>query len=500
MRFFGEFLNTFFTMYRLMLYFLGTLVVVAIVLSALGFLPYRPLDIALQTIAFVALCWAANTFLARLVKTKPNFESPIITALILSLIAGPFSLPEEWLPLVVMAGAAMASKYLLVRSKSHVFNPAAFGVVVSALVLQYPASWWVGSKFMLPFVLVGGLLMVRRIRRFPLVLSFLGLYLGFLSLEPLLAAGSSLLQVATLVQNLLFSSPLLFFAFVMLVEPLTAPQTPLARTQFGVLVGGTFFLLQRFASAIPFSLEFALLLGNAFFALTSPGFRQSFVLRKKENLAPSISNFWLEPVRPFSFRAGQFLEYTLAHAHSDARGMRRYFTIASSPKETQILLCSRFSEKGSSFKKALAAMQEGQEIIASKVAGDFVLPPDKTKKIAFIAGGIGVTPFRSMVKYLLDTNQSRNIVLLYGAEKEGDLVFRDVFQKAQTKFGMKSVYVTEGFIDEKVIVREVPDFKERIFYVSGPEPMVQALGKTLGNMGVPRKQIKRDYFPGYKAV
>jgi len=163
MRFIAAFLNAL-GMYRLMLYFLSVLVGASVVLSAFGVLPYRAGDIVLQTIAFGAVCWGLNTLLARVVKTKPNFESPLISALILSLIAGPLSLPGEWYVLALMAGAAMVSKYVLVRNKSHVFNPAAFGVVVSALVLGYPASWWVGSKAMLPFVVVGGLLM-RTVRK-----------------------------------------------------------------------------------------------------------------------------------------------------------------------------------------------------------------------------------------------------------------------------------------------------------------------------------------------
>lgn len=496
MRFIAALLNAV-TMYRLMLYFLSVLVGASVVLSAFGVLPYRAGDIVLQTIAFGAICWGLNTLLARVVKTKPNFESPLISALILSLIAGPLSLPGEWYVLVIMAGAAMVSKYVLVRNKSHVFNPAAFGVVVSALVLGYPASWWVGSKAMLPFVVVGGLLMIRRIRRFHLLLIFFAVYLVLLSLDAVLLRGNSISQAGTIVWNLFLASPLVFFAFVMLVEPSSAPQISLRRLQFGGLVGAVLFALQRFASAIPFSLELSLLLGNVFARMLSPDFRQSFLLQKKENLASSISSFWFEPTRPFLFQAGQFLQYTLGHAHADSRGTRRYFTIASSPLEKQILVCSRFSEKGSTFKKALSVMKPGDEIIASKVAGDFVLPKDPANKLAFIAGGIGITPFRSIVKHLLDKNQSRDIVLLYGAKSEEEFIFRDIFEEAQERFGMKNVYVTKGFIDGRIVEQEIPDFKERTFYVSGPESMVELLEKTLAGMGVSRKHIKRDYFPGY---
>jgi len=487
------------TMYRLMLYFLSILVGVGVLLSAFGVLPYSAWDIFLQAIVFVVICWGSNTFLSRVLRTKPNFESSIITALILTLVIGPVSLPGEWVVVVVTSLAAMVSKYLFVQRKSHIFNPAAIGMFVSMIVLGYPATWWVGSELMLPTVFAGGVLVVRKTRRFHLVVSFLGVYVGLLVLDILLARGGGFSQLGNLVQNLVLFSPIFFFSFVMLIEPLTAPQTHGRRLYFGSFVGAVLFTFQRFVPAIPFSLETALLFGNVFARIVNPDFRQSFVLQRKESVASSISSFWFEPTRPFLFQAGQFLEYTLGHAHADSRGMRRYFTIASSPTEKQILVCSRFSEKGSTFKKALSAMKPGDEIIASKIAGDFVLPKDPTSKLAFIAGGIGITPFRSIVKHLLDKNQSRDIVLLYGAKSEEELVFRDIFEEAHERFGMKDVYVTKGFIDGRIIEQEVPDFKERTFYVSGPEPMVKAVEKMLAGMGVPRKHIKRDYFPGYEA-
>lgn len=210
------------------------------------------------------------------------------------------------------------------------------------------------------------------------------------------------------------------------------------------------------------------------------------------------------------FTSGQFLEYTLSHSHADSRGIRRFFTIASSPAEKLILLTTRFSEKGSTFKRALSEMRLGEEIIASRVSGEFVLPRDANTKLVFIAGGIGITPFRSIVKYMRDTNQSGDIILLYGAKIEADLVFRNMFDEAEKRFGMKNIYALsdaaapsgwkgrKGFIDETLIKEEVPDFLERTFYVSGPEPMVRNMEKTLSAMGIARAKIKRDYFPGYE--
>lgn len=487
------------TIYRLMLYVLITLLAAAVAASALGILPYSAGGIGLQAAAFAGLCWGVNTLIARVLKIRPNIESALITGLILAAIAGPLTLPRDWLVVVVMAVAAMGSKYLLAIRRSHVFNPAALGAVAAALLLGYPASWWIGSQTLVPLVAAGGLLMMAKLRRWHLVLGFLGTYLGLLVAAAMFIQGRSLLQSVELLWHLTTSSPLLFFSFVMLIEPLTAPQTNRRRVAFGMLVGAVLFALQRLATSVPYSLELALLIGNIASRLLNPDFRQALVLRRKELLASAAGNFWFEPTHQFAFIPGQFLEYTLAHLRPDARGLRRYFSIASSPTEPQVLLTSRFSEPGSTFKQTLRQMNEGDEIVASKVAGDFVLPADPQRQLAFIAGGIGITPYRSMIKYLLDTNQSRDIVLLYGARRQEDVMFRDLFDRARQAFGLRPVYVLSQPIDEAIIRREVPDWRERLWYVSGPEPMVQSLSQALIALGVPRAQIKRDYFPGYQA-
>jgi ferredoxin-NADP reductase len=114
-----------------------------------------------------------------------------------------------------------------------------------------------------------------------------------------------------------------------------------------------------------------------------------------------------------------------------------------------------------------------------------------------------------MVKYLLDKRLSRDITLFYSARGVDDLAFRDLFDEAGREFGLKSVYTLTrgpapagwpgrtGAITPAMIREEMPDYLERLFYVSGSEPMVMAFGKLLAGMGVKRANVKRDYFPGY---
>src|SRR6185436_10174844 len=111
--------------------------------------------------------------------------------------------------------------------------------------------------------------------------------------------------------------------------------------------------------------------------------------------------------------------------------------------------------------------------------------------LVFLAGGIGVTPFRSMIQYLLDTNQKRNITMFYANKETSDIAYKDVFEKARTNLGINTVYV-EGAITKELLLQNVPDFKERLFYISGPRSMIVAFEKTLKEMGVPAHHIKTD--------
>jgi ferredoxin-NADP reductase len=139
------------------------------------------------------------------------------------------------------------------------------------------------------------------------------------------------------------------------------------------------------------------------------------------------------------------------------------------------------------------------------------MPEDPAEKIVFIAGGIGITPYRSMIKYLLDTHEKRDVILFYSERKPENFVYRDVFDEAEQRIGIKPVYtVTEaqnmsaggwsgksGMISSDMIKSEVPDYFERTYYISGPHPMVSSMQDMLHGLGVPRSKIKTDFFPGY---
>jgi len=194
------------------------------------------------------------------------------------------------------------------------------------------------------------------------------------------------------------------------------------------------------------------------------------------------------------------MEWTLGHKNPDNRGNRRYFTIAASPTEGNLRIGVKFYPNSSSFKKSLMAQSAGSKIFAGELSGEFTLPEDPNQKLCFIAGGIGVTPYRSIIKYLLDTKKKRDIILLYSSKTAQDFVYKDIFKAAFQNLRIKTILLeTEKgqFIDEAMIKKQMPDFKDRIFYISGPHSMVDAFQETLKEMDIPGKQIKVDFFPGY---
>ncbi len=486
-------------MYRLVLYFLAALMIWAIGLCFFGVLAFKPLDLIFSAVILIAASWIANALFAAAFKVPANVESDYITALILALIITPPSATGSHYFsglafLIAAAVLAQASKYILAYKAKHIFNPAAFALVVTAFTINQSPSWWIGTLWMLPVVLIGGLLVARKIQRFDLVLSFL-----VMALVSIIALSPSKSDPVFLVRKILVDSPIVFFAFIMLTEPVTTPPTMRRRIFYGAFVGLLFGPSVHIGN-IYSTPELALVVGNVFAYILSPKVKHLLTLKSKEAVGADTYDLVFQSKHPMKFEPGQYLEWTVGHKKPDNRGNRRYFTIASSPTEPEVHLGVKFYPQASSFKRTLFDLPAGSHVLAGQLAGDFTLPQDQARKLAFIAGGIGITPFRSMVKYLSDKNEKRDIVLFYSNKTEGEVAYKDVLSAASEKINLKTIYlITEktGYLTAEKIRAEAPDFFDRTFYVSGPRGMVRAFEKTLNDMGIPRTQIKTDFFPGF---
>lgn len=493
------------TMYRLVLYGLGGLAILSIIFSACGLVSFSPFGFIISLFVLLVVCFGSNFILAKLWKAAINIESPLITALILFFLFMP---PSSFQEVLVIAGGgalAMLSKYVLAINKKHLFNPAAISAVVLSLLGSGITIWWVATPILLPFVIIIGLAVVKKIRRFALFLAFTVASIGmiFNMGEWNLATTWDLMKLIAL------SWPLFFFGTIMLTEPLTTPPTRRLQVIYGAGVGVLFFL--QFHIGKLFSTpELALVIGNIFSYIVSPKQRLKFMLEKSHKLTQDIYEFIFTNSQKFSFKPGQYLEWTLPNVFFDGRGNRRYFTIASSPTEDRIRLGVRIFVNGSQFKKRLVALGSGKPMWASQLSGEFVMPENKTEKLAFIAGGIGITPFRSMIKYLIDRKEKRDIILIYTCIAADHFVYQDIFKEAEESLGIKVLYVItdstkasadwlglKGFLTADVIKEQVPDYHDRLFYLSGPNVMVKNYSQLLRTVGVDRRKIKKDYFPGF---
>jgi ferredoxin-NADP reductase/Na+-translocating ferredoxin:NAD+ oxidoreductase RnfD subunit len=493
------------TMYRLMLYYLGALLAAAFGLSVMGNLHYNPFYLAISTALLIASCWLLNRVFAAIFNAPVNAESSIITALILALIITPKPTSYDFLFFLAAPGLAIASKYILTINRKHIFNPAAIAVALTAFGPRQTASWWVGTTVMLPFVLIGGVLVARKIRHERMIFSFFAATTAVTILYSLIGGSN----VIAGLQNMALSSPAFFLGFAMLTEPLTSPTTAKKQNWYAVLVG---FLLppQVHIFNLYSSPELALIAGNIFAYVVSSKTKITPIFKQKLLIAANTLEFVFAPGKKFAYEPGQYMEFTVPHQQIDARGSRRYFTLASSPTEPDLRIGVKFYDKGSSFKRALMDVDASTLLSASQIAGNFTLPKDPTQKLVFIAGGIGVTPFRSMVKYLIDTSDHRAVTLLYSARTEADFAYKELFEQARQAIGLRVFYGVAdanaevgdthgfaGYITAEIIQKAVPDYADAIFYVSGTHQMVTNMHDVLLGMGIHEKAIKSDFFPGY---
>jgi ferredoxin-NADP reductase/Na+-transporting NADH:ubiquinone oxidoreductase subunit NqrB len=493
------------TMYRLVIYVLGSLVVVGAGLAVFGDIGFSPIQIILAAGIEVTACWLINWAMGWFFEAPVNGESAIITGLILSLIVPPELSGFNLLFLLAAAGLAIGSKFVLSVNRKHIFNPAALAVVLTALGPRQSADWWVGTAAMAPFVLVGGLLIVRKISREYMLAVFWSVAIILTVLLAFLGG----MSVGGALKNLVLSSPALFIGFFMLTEPATAPVRKKMQLIYAALVGWL-FLPQIHVGSWYTTPELALVVGNAFSFLVNPKVKLYPMFRQKLKIAYNTIDFAFAPGQRFSYEPGQYMEWTLPHSGKDDRGPRRFLTLASSPTEPEIRIGVKFYPNGSTFKKTLLGITPETKIAAGLLGGDFVMPKDKSKKLAFIAGGIGVTPFRSMAKYLVDTNENRDVVMLYAASTHADVAYSDVFEQARANIGMGTTYIysnedlkpgelhaVRGMLSERMISSCIPDFNERVFYISGSHPMVVSVQEALKALGVKKQNIKTDFFPGY---
>ncbi|HOW35057.1 MAG TPA: FAD-binding oxidoreductase [Candidatus Omnitrophota bacterium] len=218
---------------------------------------------------------------------------------------------------------------------------------------------------------------------------------------------------------------------------------------------------------------------------------------------PSVKSFRVDVGATADFQAGQFLSVTV----KTDKEIKKYLSISSSPTEKGYI---EFTKKitDSEFSRTLNHLKPGDSVKIQYPFGKFILD-EKAPRIAFLSGGIGIAPIRSIFKYAVDKNIKNDMVLFYGNKNIHEIAFKDELDQMQNQCGnLRVLHVLMepcdkfsckvGFITGQIIKDSIPDFIERKFYVCGPPAMVTAMRRILSEeLLVPGINIVSEQFQGY---
>jgi ferredoxin-NADP reductase len=199
-------------------------------------------------------------------------------------------------------------------------------------------------------------------------------------------------------------------------------------------------------------------------------------------------------------------QYFFVSIKQDGKELTHHFSFSSSPSETKYFeFTKKFTDH--EYSLALKACKVGDWARIDAPYGQFTFEGEYPK-IALLAGGIGITPFMSICKYATDKHLKSKITLFYGCRTENDIAFkRELEELTQQNNNLKIVFIVNqatsqwkgatGIVTADLIRNELPDYKENLFYVCGPPPMVQAMQALVESIGLQKNQLKLEYFTGY---
>jgi ferredoxin-NADP reductase len=207
------------------------------------------------------------------------------------------------------------------------------------------------------------------------------------------------------------------------------------------------------------------------------------------------------------FRPGQYFWVELPdRGYEDEKGLRRHISVVTSPTERGVLgLCTRMRD--TAFKNTLAKLEVGDEVDVEQPKGDWQLPEDTSREYVFVAGGIGITVFHSMLRYIADTGEPYQVTLVYSNRDRESTPFLEELQALEGRIpGFKLVLTMtedDGWdgetrrVDAEMLRDHLGDLGEQTFLVAGPPPMVEAVVEQLSGAGVPEEHVLPDRFSGY---
>ncbi len=472
-------------MYRTILYSLTGLTVWSIVLAFVGLVGQSPLSMLLSLAVLIGAGFIVDRLVAYIRNVQPNVESIFITTFILFFVVSPTADAQGLVTLGLIAGIAALSKYILVWRQRHIFNPVAIAVVISGLTGLGYASWWVATPFLLPFIILLGSVVLYKTRRYDMVLYYVGAAILTIGITAAIDGNFTV----SLVWLAISSYPILFLALFMLTEPLTLAPLKHQRNIIAGVIGVISFAGIGVGSLV-ISPEIGLVLGNlaAFIIGRKQGVDLTLVGRKQ--LAGGQIEYLWKPSRQLQFQAGQYVELQIPHNKADMRGIRRTFTIASSPTAELVRIITRHSHETSTYKKTLLKLPIESNAKLTNLGGDFILQSDTKVPLVFVASGVGITPFISQLEWLAAQDTERDITLIYAVSRPEDALIHLIPEKFQHQTN-----VHQGELRAKDIASYVSDLASKHVYISGSPRFVKDSMEHMKRLGV--SHIHKDYFTGY---
>ncbi|MFO0971436.1 MAG: FAD-dependent oxidoreductase [Candidatus Saccharimonadales bacterium] len=218
-------------------------------------------------------------------------------------------------------------------------------------------------------------------------------------------------------------------------------------------------------------------------------------LLKKYRELGDIWSFIFEPIEPLAWLAGQYINITMPDVPPVDQD--RLFTIASAPHERTLLVTTYLGP--SRYKQQMAQLQVGEVVEADQLGGDFIWQDDGRKKL-YIAGGIGVTTFRSIILDQIDKKIPNDALLLYAGTQVRRPFMDELLSALSADRSLTmNIYDQERLTLAKLLA-DVPDIFERTVYLAGSQSFSETLGEGLIKQGINRQQIKYDYFDGYTDI
>jgi len=233
-------------------------------------------------------------------------------------------------------------------------------------------------------------------------------------------------------------------------------------------------------------------------------------LTKREEIAEGTMAFHFVKPADFQFRAGQSIDLTLLNPpETDAEGNSRAFSIASAPFDNDLMIATRMRD--TALKRVLRKASPGLQVKIDGPGGSFVLHRKSEKPAVFLAGGIGITPFLSIIRQAGNDQSPHHMYLFYSNRRPEDAAFLDLLSEATKRNPNFHLIATmtemdkshrewkgeTGSINKDMLTKHLPSLQGSIYYLAGPPAMIAAMRSMLIEAGVDEDDIRTEEFFGY---